>query len=220
MSNIARSWAEAWHDPHYRGEFLLTIPALVVALLVFSRFLAFVETRPGVTFADPLLRLYNPVDLTWVTFGLIYLGLVVGLVFLSTHPETLLLALESYILMLAMRMVSMYLLPFDAPPLLIPLKDPFVQFFGSGTVPTKDLFFSGHTATLFLLFLVVRDPRMKTLFLCCTVGVAFCVLRQHVHFSIDVFCAPFFSYAAYRLAMLLRRLRGQSSSPSMHTIKP
>ena len=201
----SHSWAASWSDRGFRRQIIGTFPLLAVVLLSFTRFLEFAEHRPGVVFADPLLSLYDPVDLTWVTFGLIYLGLVVGLFFLATHPETLLLAIQSYIVMVVIRTAAMYLLPLEAPPQLIPLKDPFVQLFGSGAVPTKDLFFSGHTSTLFLLFLTVRNVRVKALFLFCTVGVAFCVLRQHVHYTVDVFCAPFFSYVAYRVALISRR---------------
>jgi len=53
----------------------------------------------------------------------------------------------------------MYSAPLDAPERLILLNDPFVQFIGSGEALTKDLFFSGHTATLFLLFLRSADQR-------------------------------------------------------------
>jgi membrane-anchored protein YejM (alkaline phosphatase superfamily) len=116
----------------------------------------------------------------------------------------LLLALQGYLVMVVIRTAAMYLLPLDPPPLLIPLKDPFVQYFGSGEVPTKDLFFSGHTATLFLLFLTVHGRYVKSLFLLSTIGVAVCVVLQHVHYTIDVFSAPFFSYAAYRIVAVLR----------------
>ena len=57
----------------------------------------------------------------------------------------------------------MYSLPFNPPPEMIPLNDPFVQFFGSGKLLTKDFFFSGHTATLFLLFLVIDKKPFKQL---------------------------------------------------------
>jgi membrane-associated phospholipid phosphatase len=99
----------------------------------------------------------------------------------------------------------MFLLPLEPPALLIPLRDPFVQYLGTGTLLTKDLFFSGHTSTLFLLFLTARGARLKAIFVVCTVGVAISVLLQHVHYSVDVFVAPFFAYAAYRVALAIDR---------------
>jgi membrane-associated phospholipid phosphatase len=86
---------------------------------------------------------------------------------------------------------------------MILLNDPFVQFFGSGDVLTKDLFFSGHTATLFLLFLISEKKYLKIIFLLCTILVGIAVLLQHVHYTIDVLAAPFFAYASYKLAAVI-----------------
>jgi membrane-associated phospholipid phosphatase len=88
---------------------------------------------------------------------------------------------------------------------MIPLHDPLVRLFGPGKLLTKDLFFSGHTSTLFLLALAVPGRIAKTLFVLCTAAVAFCVLAQHVHYAIDVLAAPLFAYASFRFA---RRIEG------------
>ena len=93
----------------------------------------------------------------------------------------------------------MYLLPLEPPVKMIILNDPFVEFFGTGQTLTKDLFFSGHTATLFILFLVSEKKIIKTVFLISTIAVAISVLLQHVHYTIDVFAAVFFTYACYKL---------------------
>jgi membrane-associated phospholipid phosphatase len=112
----------------------------------------------------------------------------------------LLVALQGYTLMVSVRILMMWSVPLEPPRGLLPLVDPFVQLFGSGTVPTKDLFFSGHTSTLFLLFLTARGRWLRLAFLLCTITVAVAVLLQHVHYSIDVFVAPFVAYGCYRVA--------------------
>ncbi|MGA9118951.1 MAG: alpha/beta hydrolase-fold protein [Bacteroidota bacterium] len=197
--SVAKAWADAWPDRAFRRYFYSTIVILVIVLAGLSHFLEFVEDRGGVVVNDPVLQLVRPVDLTWLTFGLIYLGLVSGLAFLLRHPRILILTMQSYILMVAFRIAMMFVLPLDAPAGLIPLKDPFVQFFGSGKTPTRDLFFSGHTSTLFLLFLTAQKWPMKALFLACTVIVGGAVILQHVHYTIDVLAAPFVSYGAFRI---------------------
>lgn len=93
----------------------------------------------------------------------------------------------------------MYLTPLEAPVTLIPLNDPFVQLFGNGNVLRNDLFFSGHTATLFLLYLVTSNKKIKMTFLVFTVLVGIAVILQHVHYTIDVATAPFFSYASFKI---------------------
>ena len=67
--------------------------------------------------------------------------------------------------MVVVRMCAMYMLPLDPPVNMIILNDPLVEFFGTGQTLTKDLFFSGHTATLFILFLVSEKKIYKTIFL-------------------------------------------------------
>jgi len=97
------------------------------------------------------------------------------------------------------RSIAMYLTPFEAPETLLLLNDPFVQLFGKGDILTKDLFFSGHTATLFLLFLLAQNKLLKSFFLISTILVGTAVLLQHVHYAIDVFVAPFVAYGSYRI---------------------
>jgi len=186
-----------------RTELIITVLILAIILFLFPNFLAFVEGRPGVILADPILELFNPIDLTWLTFGLIYISLIVAIISFAAKPDILLLALQSYSLLVIFRMLVMYSAPLDAPERMILLNDPFVQFFGSGKVLTKDLFFSGHTATLFLLFLLSDKKHLKIIFLINTMLVGTAVLLQHVHYTIDVLTAPFFAYSSYKIVTVI-----------------
>lgn len=206
---MAAAWAEAWRDPRFRLRLALTVPALVAVLALLARFLTFVEARPGAVLTDPVLALLAPRDLTWLTFSLIYLGLAFGVARLAADPRALVVALQAYVLMVIFRMAAMWVTPLEAPPGMIPLHDPLVRLFGPGTLLTKDLFFSGHTSTLFLLALAVPGRRSKALFLFCTAAVGISVLAQHVHYTIDVLAAPFFAYASFRIARLFDGPRSQ-----------
>ncbi|MEO8056480.1 MAG: phosphatase PAP2-related protein [Acidobacteriota bacterium] len=197
---MAAAWVDAWRDPRFRLRLALTVPALVAVLAFLARFLTFVEARPGVALPDPVLALLAPRDLTWLTFSLIYLGLAFGVARLATDPRALLVALQAYVLMVIFRMAAMWVTPLEAPPGMIPLHDPLVRLFGPGKLLTKDLFFSGHTSTLFLLALAVPGRRSRVFFLACTGAVGVSVLAQHVHYTIDVLAAPFFAYASFRIA--------------------
>lgn len=196
-------WRDAWSDGRFRARVLLTAPALVAALAALARFLEWNETRPGTILSDPVLALLAPRDLTWPTFALIYLGIAFGVARLSGEPRALVRALQAYVLMALLRVVAMWATPLEAPPGMIPLEDPLVRLFGPGRLLTKDLFFSGHTSTLFLLALTVPGRRWKALFVAATAAVAAAVLVQHVHYTIDVLAAPFFAYASVRLAARL-----------------
>lgn len=188
----------------FRGRFLITLILLVGTLAVLGRFLTGIEQRAGATFTDPILAVLPPADLTWLIFALIYGALVLAIIYMVRHPARLLLALQSYILLALTRMVAMFLLPLDPPADMIPLVDPLVELFGSGgTTLSRDLFFSGHTSTLFLLALVIPNRKLSAVFLLCTATVGCAVLVQHVHYSIDVLAAPFFTYACFTAARKL-----------------
>lgn len=198
------SWKEFLKGKSNRVEFALTLLLLVTVLTSLTNFLNYVEARKGVILNDPILSLFKPIDLTWLTFALIYISIIVALSTLLKTPKRLLLAIQLYTLMVVVRIVAMYLLPLEPPTTMIILNDPLVESFGTGQTLTKDLFFSGHTATLFILFLVSERKNIKALFLISTVAVAISVILQHVHYTIDVFAALFFTYACYKVIVKVK----------------
>jgi hypothetical protein len=118
-------------------------------------------------------------------------------------------AIQGYAVMVVMRIAAMWLVPLEPPQGMISLKDPFVEVFGGmAATLNKDLFFSGHASTLFLLFLTMTGAASRRIFFGCTIAVACCVLLQHAHYSIDVVVAFPFAYAAYRI---VRRLNGMAA---------
>jgi hypothetical protein len=200
------SWKEFLKEKRNRAELIISLFLLAVVLTSLANFLNYVEARRGVLLPDPLLNLFKPIDLTWLIFALIYISLVVAIATLSKNPKRLMFAMQLYTLMVTVRIAAMYLLPLEPPATMIILNDPLVEFFGTGQTLTKDLFFSGHTATLFILFLVSEKKIIKTVFLISTIAVAIAVLLQHVHYSIDVFAAVFFTYACYRLLLAIKKI--------------
>ena len=193
------TWKSFLKDKKHLTEFIITAIIVTAVIIAFSHFLHFVEQREGVVLDDPILKTFNPIDLTWLTFALIYLSLIIFVVTTFSKPSKLLISFQAYGLMLIFRTIAMYLTPFEAPAAIILLDDPFVQFFAKGDILTKDLFFSGHTGTLFLLFLLADNKSLKTIFLILTLMVGTAVLLQHVHYSIDVFVAPFIAYGSYKI---------------------
>jgi hypothetical protein len=202
------TWKEYLKIKNNRIELAISIILIAVVLVLLTNFLNFVERRQGVSLPDPILNLFNPINLTWLIFALIYISLVTAIITLAIDPQRLIFALQLYTIMIVIRMIAMFILPLEPPQNMIALNDPFVEFFGSGKTLTKDLFFSGHTATLFILFLVSDNKIIKNIFLASTIVVAIAVLLQHVHYSIDVFAAVFFVYAVYNL---LKKIKNKKS---------
>lgn len=203
LSEIKSVWREKLLNPSFRNRFFVTVIVLIVVLLSLARFLDYNEELSGFAFKDPLLSLFNPIDVTWFTFGLIYVSLIVALVSLSYYPEHFLIALQSYSLVFLFRFCTIFFLPLDAPTTTVSLTDPFVEFFGGGETLHRDLFFSGHVSTMFIFYLTTCNPKLKKIFLINTLLVAAAVLVQHVHYTVDVIAAPFFAYTSYKMALLV-----------------
>jgi hypothetical protein len=197
MLNAVR---QSWSSPAFRRNTALSFVLLIPVLIALPRFLDVIEHRPGSILADPLLALLPASNLTWLVFACIYGAIVLAVTLLLRQPELFLLAARAYAVMGIVRMIAMWLVPLDPPPDMIALKDPFVEFFGSGTTLTRDLFFSGHTSTLVMFSLVIPARGWKIAFAALAVIVGACVILQHVHYAIDVFAAPFFAFTAVAIA--------------------
>jgi len=198
-------WGGCWKDRAFRIESVVTVLLLVGIVTALANFLQTVELRPGVILNDPVLALFQPVDLTWLTFALIYGGLLLAIGVMLSHPRRLMIAFQSYTAMVIVRMIAMSLTPLDPPPTMIPLVDPTVYYFGTGVHLSRDLFFSGHTSTMLLLALTAPTARWRTVLGVATFAVAACVLAQHAHYTIDVFAAVFFAYGAYAAVLRIRK---------------
>jgi len=72
-------------------------------------------------------------------------------------------------------------------------------FYGNATI-TKDLFFSGHISTIFLIFLCLKNKFDKVLTLTAAFFLAILLMLQHIHYVIDILAAPVFTYIAYIIA--------------------
>jgi hypothetical protein len=197
-----KNWKKDWENYFFRLYMGIILVIFFALIIVYGKFLDNIEGRPGSVLEDPILNLFSPLDVTWFTFGLIYISVILTLIRLSWQPSQLLITMQAYIFIALARMASMYLTPLDPPPLLIPLEDPFVQSVSTGVL-TRDLFFSGHTSTMFLLYLSCTSQKMKIFFLISTILVGLLVLIQHVHYSVDVLAAPFYAYTCYKLSSYL-----------------
>ena len=198
-------WRAAVRQPRFVRGGILTVLALALSLYICTRLMHYVQARPGTAINDPILGAVGPVCLTWPIFAVLWFSMAVGVYWLALNPPKLLMGLQAGALLMVFRTISLFLLPLEPLPTIIPLEDPIAIYFGTGTLITKDLFFSGHTAVMFLLFLTAHSRRLKWFFLAGTVLVGVGVALQHVHYSADVYSAPFFAYGSWRLVLFAHR---------------
>lgn len=191
------NWRHFFKQKNNLLLFIGGILFLTAVVLGISQFFGWNEIRPGVHLNDPILAMFKPIDLTWFTFIILYGTLLVTVIWMLPRPGIVTFAAYGYGLLVAVRMLTMYLLALEAPLNIIPLEDPFIAIIGGGVTLQKDLFFSGHTGSAFFFFLLVNNKRLKYSLLAVTGIIGTCVLLQHVHYSIDVFSAPFFTFAVF-----------------------
>ena len=171
---------------------------MLVLLSSLSYFFNYIETRGGVEMKDIILSNIPSINLSLFTVVLIYSAALLSIVNLLPVPGLFLQAVQSYFIILLLRVISIYSLPLEAPAGIIPLQDPFVEtFFYGQTRITKDLFFSGHVATVFLFYLVNPRKGLRYFYLTVVVLVAGFILIQHAHYTLDVVAAPLFAFISY-----------------------
>ncbi|MEN8194300.1 MAG: phosphatase PAP2-related protein [Bacteroidota bacterium] len=206
LRNLIITWKNELSNRNFRILFIISIISAVVVITSFTNYRIYNEARMGFTFTDPFQVLFSPIDLTWSTFTLIYGGLFLGIYYFIQKPHVFVHALLTYSILVLFRIILMYSLPLDPPLTMISLRDPFVELLGSGPPLDKDLFFSGHTATMFMLFLLSYTSVQKKIFLVGSILVGLSVVLQHNHYTVDALVAPFIAYASYRIALHIMNL--------------
>lgn len=165
-----------------------------------NHFFQAIEVRDGINIHDILLSGLPAKDCSEIIFILIWSCVGLATIRFLNSPMLFLLFLWSYVALCITRILTITLVPLNAPEGLIPLRDPLSNYFYGQIFITKDLFYSGHTATLFLIYLCLEKKNDKLFVLFSTGIVGLLLLIQHVHYSMDVLAAPFFAYFNYYCA--------------------
>lgn len=181
---------------------IITVVILIASIISYAQFLTGIEHRQGFSFIDPVHQLIGPVDFTWPIFLMIYGALIAALVVLSQQPHLLFRVLRAYTILIALRMLAMWMMPLDPPSTMIALTDPIVEFVSTGgaSTLTRDLFFSGHTATLVLIGAMVPNRIFRRSYYAIAAVVATMLMAQHVHYTVDIIVAPMAALTAAYLS--------------------
>lgn len=193
-------WNETLKDEAFKVKLYIGIALLVTVLISFPFFFQHIELREGEVMDDVVLGLLTPRDVSIPIFTIIWS--MTALLFIRSvqSPLLFLTFMYGFILLSASRFMTIYFVPLNPPTDLIPLVDPISNSFYGKSYVTKDLFYSGHTATQCLFFLCFRRKIDRLIALFCTIAVGFLVLVQHVHYTIDVIAAPVFTIICFFIA--------------------
>ncbi len=187
--------ADKWILP--KMVFLLTVGNFNPYL--FSIILPILQKREGTMIPDPLLDMIDPSDVSRMIFMLLYTGLFVTILWLLAYPKELKVGMKLYVVISYMRMITVYMIPLEPPSGLIYLSDPILAAsVYKGHIITKDLFFSGHTATIVSCFMMNHHPILKWLVGFFAVSISYLLLVQHIHYTVDIIGAWMFSFLIYK----------------------
>ncbi len=199
LQSSVNNWPSAWQDVHFKRKLILTLLLTIGLLFSFRPFFQFIQQRDGATVNDFVVNWIPAKDMSLPIFISIWSTGLLCIISMFKSPRFMLLLLSAYFIVSISRFISIGLFPLEPPPYLIALVDPLSnQFYGENYI-TKDLFYSGHTSTVFLMFLCLEKRWMKAIALLAILIVGIGVLVQHVHYTVDVLAAPVFTYLFYWL---------------------
>lgn len=195
------NWKQALSKRKFLLRFVLALAGLILFAVSLPHFFNEVlQPKPGVQWNDPVLIFFEPRDWSVEIFILIYSSTVLSLAFNFQKPKTILTGLQTYVIVNFLRMTSLYLFTLEAPEGIIALRDPFLTVFAYGKeIFVKDLFFSGHISTLFLLVLIEERLWLKYTVIATTTVVAVLLAWQRVHYTLDMLAAPVITWLVWKL---------------------
>lgn len=204
-SPITAGWSDAWKLPSFKWKFWIGMAIFVSILLSLPFFFNAIENRNGRVISDFVLEWIPARNFSIAVFFLIWSSCLLLVFRIYRDPMILLVTLWSYNGVTLLRMACIGLVSLNPPVGLIPLADPITnQFYGAHYI-THDLFFSGHTTTVFLVFLCLKRKWDRAYALTASVILGLLLLAQHVHYTIDVLAAPVFTFAVYRLILIFTK---------------
>lgn len=193
-------WLPAIKNLSFRLKLLIGISFLFLVLALLPSFFQFIEHRNGYQLKDLILANLPATNVSIPVFAMIWSMVTLFIVRSVKDPQLFILYVYSFLFLCICRIITMFFVPLNPPTNLIPLVDPLSNSLYGKDFITKDLFFSGHTATLCLFFFCFQRKIDRIVALVCTIAVGILVLVQHVHYTVDVVAAPFFAFLCYYLA--------------------
>lgn len=190
-------WRLSLGNALFKRKFIIAVIGFILVLASLPIFFHYIESRRGIQLNDVVLQHIKPRDMSLLLFILLWTNTLLVIVRAVMHPSIFIRLLTAFTLLCITRMITISILPLDPPSNLIALKDPLSNFFYAGPFVTKDLFYSGHTATMFLFIFLLRKKTDKYIAFGISCAVAMLVLIQHVHYTIDVLAAPIFASLVY-----------------------
>jgi hypothetical protein len=190
---------------HKRASLFSAAVLLLCAYLLehYANIYAFsYSLRPTSTpVGDMILDNLSAIDLNFIIIEVAFIAIILSMAFILMRPRHILFTLKAFAIFVAIRAIFISLTHVGIyPDHIVPglgLFDDTYRYLNFQT----GLFFSGHTGLPILMALIFwREKWVRIVYLALSVVLGVAVLLAHVHYSIDVFAAPFMAYSIFVLA--------------------
>lgn len=209
IRNIFPAWKLAMSDYKFALKLLL-VPGLFFVYSALTQNLGeYVEARKGVLLQDVLLQWFPSYDFSVWVFLCLYGSLMLMVLTHLDDPKIIWRMIEMHFLIAIVRQVCILLIALEPPTGLIVLRDVFLEntVYPRQSPLTKDLFFSGHVASVFLYYLLARVRWVKQVLVFSVVTMVFMILSMRVHYTYDVYGAFLFTFLLYKAPVWWRNYR-------------
>jgi len=169
-----------------------------------AAYFQWIQQREGIILNDFVLELIPSKNVSYPIFSIIYCTVIYLIIRLLATPKTFLWFAWAFNLETVFRFLTIYFVALNPPSGIVDLHDPVATLFiyGENMTITKDLFFSGHTATMVFACYFLPLKKEKNLALILTFMLVMLLLIQHVHYTIDIIMAPLFTLMAIRITKM------------------
>ena len=202
--SISAAWAKAWQDKQFQWRLILAFGVFAIFPWKAADYFQWIQARPGDEWPDFLLAQIPAANVSYPIFGIIYTSVIYLIIRLLPSPHKFLWFAWAFNMETILRFCSIYFVALNPPNGLVDLHDPLAELFiyGDSISITKDLFFSGHTATMVFVcyFLNGKERKISLALTGILVGL---LLIQHVHYTWDILAAPVATLSSIWLAKRL-----------------
>ena len=206
FDSVYRAWKQAFSDPSFTWKLFLTPGFFFLYSAITQKLGNYVETRDGVQLNDELLQLLPSIDFSVAVFVLLYSSLSIVVLTHLEKPKVILRIIEMHFAVAVLRQLCILLVALEPPAGIIVLRDIFLEntVYPRHSPLTKDLFFSGHVASIWLYFLCAERKYIKYGLAIATVLMSFMILCMRVHYTYDVYGAIVFTTMLYYAPIRIR----------------
>lgn len=200
-NQIWQAWKEAFADRRFALKFFLA-PGLFFLYSALTQNLGnYVEARQGIRLHDPLLYWLPSHDYSVFVFAVLYGSLSLLVLTHLDQPKVIWRVIEMHFLVAIVRQICILIVALEPPAGLIVLRDVFLEntVYPRHSPLTKDLFFSGHVASVYLYFLCARIKQIRWVLVGSIALMTFMILSMRVHYTYDVYGAFLFTFLIYKI---------------------